>query len=118
VYDVDDYNFTASMQRNFCSYALVAPTDGDKIAIVFNDHIKNLTEEQAKPKNFANPKKSYLAAVEIDQTGYMEQYPILEANRKSLHPQPLNYYDTRTNQIILPAYRSRKYKFLKLTFNL
>lgn len=118
VYEVEDYNFTAPMERNFCSYALVAPVDGDKIAIVFNDHIKNLSEESNKPKNFANPKKSYLAAVEIDQSGHMEQYPILESKRKSLHPQPLAYYDTKTNQIYLPAYRSRKYKFLKLTFSL
>ena len=118
VYEVEDYNFTAPMERNFCSYALVAPVDGDKIAIVFNDHIKNLAEESGKPKNFANPKKSYLAAVEIDQSGHMEQYPVLESKRKSLHPQPLAYYDTKTNQIFLPAYRSRKYKYLKLTFNL
>ncbi len=118
IYDVEDYNFTAPIERNYCSYALVAPVDGDNIAIVFNDNIKNLSEELTKPKNFANPKKSYLAAVEIDLNGDMKQYPVLESKRKSLYPQPLAYYDTKTNQIYLPAYRSRKYKFLKLTFEL
>ena len=100
--------------ENYCSYALIAPINGNDITLVFNDHIRN-TQPGEKHRNFGNPRKSYLAAVHIDEFGNLEKYDVLHWKRKALYPEPIRYYDTLGETIIIPAFKSRKYNYYKIT---
>jgi hypothetical protein len=100
--------------ENFCSYALIAPIDGNDITLIYNDHIRNI-EPGEKPKNFIHPRKSYIAAVHIDAFGTLTKYDVLHWKRKSLYPEPIRYYDTLGKTVIIPAYKGRKYNYYKIT---
>jgi hypothetical protein len=100
--------------ENYCSYALIAPQDGDDIILLYNDHIRNTTRGD-KLKGFGHPKKSYLASAHINAFGTLTYGEVLKWKRKLLYPEPMRYYDTLGNTIIIPAYKSRKYNYYKIT---
>jgi hypothetical protein len=108
---IGDYN------TNYCSYALLAPVDESKMFLVYNESIKNITKKKKKYYNFNNPKKSYVAVVEITENGQVNKKTVLPWKRKALFPKPLHYYEQKTDELIIPAYRNRKYKFYKFNFN-
>lgn len=100
--------------ENYCSYALIAPIDKNDITLLFNDHIRNI-ETGEKHRNFSNPRKSYLAAVHIDEFGNLKKYDVLHWKRKALYPEPIRYYDTLGETVIIPAFKSRKFNYYKIT---
>jgi len=100
--------------ENYCSYALIAPLNGNDITLVYNDNIRNL-EPGEKQRNFNNPRKSYIAAVHIDESGNLTQYDLLHWKRKSLYPEPIRYYDTLGETVIIPAFKGRKFNYYKIT---
>jgi len=108
---IGDYN------TNYCSYALLAPVDDSKIYLIYNENIKNLRENKKKYYSFNNPRKSYIAIVEITQNGEINKKNVLPWKRRALFPQPLHYYEQKHDELIIPAYRNRKYKFIKFNFN-
>lgn len=108
---IGDYN------TNYCSYALLAPIDDSNIFLVYNENIKNLREDKKKYYSFNNPRKSYVAIVEISDNGEVEKKNVLPWKRRALFPQPLHFYEQKQDELIIPAYRNRKYKFYKFSFD-
>jgi hypothetical protein len=100
--------------ENYCSYALIASLDGNDITIVYNEHIHNINADN-KQKSFSHPRKSYVAAVHIDEYGNMSRYNVIKWKRRLLYPEPMRYYDTLGNTIIIPAFKGRKYNYYKIT---
>jgi hypothetical protein len=100
--------------ENYCSYALMAPLNKNSIILFFNDAIKNLDHPEFK-KNFTRPRKSYILAVLIDEYGNIAKKPVLEWKKKALYPEPIRYYDTRYDTLVIPAFRGNKFNFYKLT---
>lgn len=100
--------------ENYCSYALIAPLNGNDITLVYNEHIRNL-EPGEKQRNFSNPRKSYLAAVHISESGALTKYTLQPWKRKLLYPEPMRYYDTLGETIIVPAFKGRKFNYYKIT---
>jgi hypothetical protein len=104
-----DQNF-----ENYCSYALMAPLDEAGIVLVYNDDIRNLENPEEK-RGFNRPKKSYLLAVAIDEYGNLTRTPLTPWKKKALFPEPIRFYDTRHNTIVIPAFRYRKFNYYKIT---
>ena len=100
--------------ENYCSYALMAPLDETSVIIFYNDNIKNLDQPE-KRKNFNRPRKSYIMAVTIDEYGNITRQPILKWKKKALFPEPIRYYDTLYNTIVIPAFKGRKFNYYKIT---
>jgi hypothetical protein len=103
--------------ENYCSYALLAPLDKSGIVIFYNDNIKNLSN-QGKMKSFSSPRKSYIAAVTIDEYGNMNKQTLHKWRKKSLFPEPLRYYFNLNETVVIPAFKGRKYNYYKITSNL
>lgn len=104
--------------ENYCSYALMAPVDKNSIVLFFNDHIKNLAENNKKTKNFNQPRRSYIQAVIIDEYGNINKKAVAKWKKKALYPVPMRYYDTLHDTIVIPAFKGRKYNYYKLTTEL
>ena len=102
--------------NNYCSYALMAPIDKNGIILVYNDNISNQNPSN-EYKALNRPKKSYLLAVVIDEFGNVTKIPLIAWKKKALFPEPIRFYDTRYNTIVIPAFRNRSVNFLKLTAN-
>jgi hypothetical protein len=100
--------------ENYCSYALMAPLDQTSIILFFNDDIRNL-DPSRKRKNFNNPRKSYLQAVVVDIYGNISRQPVLKHKKKGLFPEPIRFYDTRYNCIVIPAFKGNKFDYNKIT---
>jgi hypothetical protein len=104
---------------DYSSYCLFAPADWNKVIILFNENLKNLNRpDQKEPLNFVYTGKAYLSRVEIGEFGEFGKNTIYTKNRKRMYtPAPLYFYDMKTNEMIIPVLRYRKFKFLKLTFD-
>ena len=100
--------------ENYCSYALMAPLDESFIYIFYNDDIRNL-DHPKKAKNFSRPRKSYIAAVKIDEYGNVTREPAVKWKKRGLFPEPIRYYDTLGKTIVIPAFKSRKFCYYKIT---
>lgn len=100
--------------ENFCSYAMMAPLNGSGIILFFNDDKRNLDPAERK-RAFNNPKKSYLLAVAIDEFGNMSTKPVVEWQKKAYFPEPIRFYDTLHETIVIPAFRNRKFNYYKIT---
>ncbi len=110
-------SYNESSDDNFCSYAMFAPLDENKIEILYNDNLKNYSSKEKKRLRSFNPEsKSCLVQVEIDEYGNDSKYII--NCRKKRDPVPLvrEFYDTKTNSIILLNKRYIKYKYTMLSF--
>ena len=103
---------------DYSSYCLFAPANWNKIIILFNENLKNLNRPDDKePLNFVYNAKAYLSCVEIGEFGEVGKNTIYIKKRKRMFtPAPLYFYDMKTNEMVMPALRYRKFKFLKLTF--
>jgi hypothetical protein len=103
---------------DYSSYCLFAPANWNKVLILFNENLKNLNRSEKKePLNFVYTGKAYLSCVEVGEFGEFGKNTIYTKKRKRmLTPAPLYFYDMKTNEMIMPALRYRKFKFLKLTF--
>jgi hypothetical protein len=100
--------------ENFGSYALMAPVDKTGFIIFYNDNVKNLdSTEERKALNQA--KKSYLMAVAIDEFGNITRTPLERWKKKELFPQPMRYYDTLSDTIVIPSFRNRSIDYRKIT---
>ncbi len=100
--------------ENYCSYALMSPLDRSGIILFYNDHIKNLNNP-GKMKSLGRPKKSFIVAVMIDEFGSIVKQPVLKWKRKALYPEPLRFYDTLYNTLVIPAFKGNKYNYYKIT---
>jgi hypothetical protein len=99
--------------ENLCSYALMAPVDKTGIILFYNDDIRN-KEAGVKRRNFNQPKKSYLLAVKIDAYGNMTKIPLNAWKRKAMFPEPIRFYDTKSDTLVIPAFRYRKYCYYRI----
>jgi len=99
---------------NYCSYALMAPLDKTGIILFMNDDIRNMNQTQ-QVKAFSRPKKSYLLAVAIDEFGNITRTPLVPWKKRALFPQPIRYYDTLGETIVIPAFRYRNLNYYKFT---
>jgi hypothetical protein len=99
--------------NNLCSYALMAPVDGNKIVLFYNDDIRNMNNPAGKA--FSRPRKSYLLAVTIDEFGNVSKQPLIPWKKKQLFPEPIRFYDTLHETIVIPAFRNRSINFYKIT---
>ncbi|MBN2213033.1 MAG: hypothetical protein JW723_02210 [Bacteroidales bacterium] len=100
--------------ENYCSYALMAPLDETSVIIFFNNDFRNLDQPE-KNRNFNRPRKSYIKAVAIDEYGNISSQPVLKWKKKALFPEPIRFYDTLYNTIVIPAYKGRKFNYYKIT---
>lgn len=100
--------------ENYCSYALIAPLDKTEIILFFNDNIKNINQPE-KIRIFSRPRKSYIAAVYIDEYGNMNKQSIYKWKKKSLYPEPIRYYNNLHETVIIPAFKGRKFNYYKIT---
>lgn len=100
--------------ENYCSYALMAPLDRTGIIVFYNDDIKNLDNPQEK-KNFNRPRKSYILAVAIDEFGNITRKTLTAWTKKALYPEPVRFYDTLRETVVIPAFRGRRYNYYKIT---
>jgi len=100
--------------RNLCSYALMAPVDESGIIIFYNDDVRNIGYENPV-KNFNRPRKSCIMAARVDEFGNISKQALITWQRKGYFPEPLRYYDTLYDTIIIPAYRERKFTYFKIT---
>ena len=100
--------------ENYSSYALMAPIDKSGIIIFYNDNIRNLDHPERK-KNFNRPRKSFIMAVMIDEFGNVTRNPVLKWKRRALFPEPIRYYDTLYDTIVIPAFKGNKYNYYKIT---
>lgn len=102
---------------NYCSYALMAPLDKSAIIIFYNDNIRNL-EQPGEKGNFRRPKKSYILAVTIDEYGNISRNPLVPWKKKASFPEPIRFYDTLHETIVIPAFRYRRFNYYKITAHL
>lgn len=100
--------------ENYCSYSLMAPLDENDIFIFFNDDVRNI-ENHEKYRNFNRPRKSYIQAVRIDEYGNVSSQPLIRWKKRALFPEPIRFYDTLGNTIVIPAFKGRKYNYYKIT---
>ena len=109
----------SSANQNYTSYALFAPPHWNDVEILFNENLKNLNRPaEKKMLAFRSNSKAYLSCVEIGEYGEMGKNIIYFKNRRrNLTPAPIYFYDMKTNEMIIPALRYRKFRFMKLTFN-
>jgi hypothetical protein len=119
--ELDDYRDyvmeTGSFDQNienYCSYALMAPLDETSIILFFNDDVRNLDQPERK-KNFNRPRKSYIKAVIIDEYGNIISQPVMKWKKRAQFPEPIRYYDTLYNTIVIPAFKGRKFNYYKIT---
>ena len=107
-----------SKYPDYSSYCLFAPANWNKVILLFNENMKNLSRtDDKKPLNFVYTGKAYLSCVEIGEFGEVGKSIIYTKNRKRmLTPAPLYFYDMKTNEMILPALRYRKFKFARFNF--
>lgn len=104
---------------NYTSYALFAPPHWNRVEILFNENLKNLNRPAEKEMlTFHANSKAYLSCVEIGEYGEMGKNIIyIKKRKRNLTPAPIYFYDMKTNEMIMPALRYRKFRFMKLTFN-
>lgn len=103
---------------NFCSYAMFAPLDENKIEILYNDNIKNyLSRKRKKLRSFNPESKSCLIQMEVDEYGNASKHVIHCRKKREPVPLVLDFYDTKTNKTILLHKRFIKYKYSTLIFN-
>ncbi len=111
-------SYNDQSEDNFCSYALFAPLDENTVEILYNDNAKNyVLNEDRKLRTFHPSAKSFLVQVEIDESGLASIHPVIYRKRRR-DPVPLvmEFYDTKTNSIIILNKRHIKYRYSKLTF--
>jgi len=115
---VKNQNHDIKNYPNYSSYAFLAPHDRNKVEIIFNDHLKNMNEARDQPlKNFQYNNKSYLLHVPLGEIGEMGNETIyIREKRKMLIPAPYYFYDMKNHELIIPALKYRKYKFVKIGF--
>ncbi|MBN2812594.1 MAG: hypothetical protein JXQ80_00885 [Bacteroidales bacterium] len=95
------------------SFAMMAPVYQNRIIVLFNDDIRNPGSD--KQRAFGQPRKSYLKAVEIDEYGNLTTHQLVSWKKKALFPEPIRYYDTLGETIVIPAFRNRLLNFYKIT---
>lgn len=100
--------------ENYCSYALMAPLNEKEIIIFYNDDVRNLNQS-GNQKNFNRPRKSYILAILIDEYGNVNKKTVIKWKKKRLYPEPIRYYDTLGNTIVIPAFKGRKFNYYKIT---
>jgi len=100
--------------ENYCSYALMAPLDKTGIILFFNDDSRNM-DQPGRRRNFNRPKKSYILAVAIDEFGNLSRKPLLKWKKRSSFPEPIRFYDTLHETIVIPAFRYRRFNYYKIT---
>jgi hypothetical protein len=104
-------------EYNYCSYALFAPLDENRIEILYNDNAKNyIGKEYKRLKTFHTSTKSYLVQVEVNEYGHAGTHIIKSRRRRDPVPYVLGFYDTRKNVIIILNKKHIKYSFSKLEF--
>jgi hypothetical protein len=104
-------------EYNYCSYALFAPLDENRIEILYNDNAKNyIGKEYKRLKTFHTSTKSYLVQVEVNEYGQASTHIIKSRRRRDPTPYVTGFYDTRKNAIIILNKKHIKYSFSKLEF--
>ncbi len=96
----------------------VACIDGDNIFFVFNDHVKNLYEnDKNKYSYFTKSKKSStLVMVEINNKGQEKKEVVFDAKNYPILVRPLMSSQVSKNEVILLGQRKKVNKLTKLTF--
>ncbi|MBL7112753.1 MAG: hypothetical protein ISS19_12530 [Bacteroidales bacterium] len=115
---IKSQNHDVKSYPNYSSYAFLAPHDRDKVEIIFNNHLKNMSWELGQPlKNFQYNNKSYLLHITLGEIGEVGQETIyIREKKKMLIPAPIYFYDMKNHEMIIPALKYRKYKFVKIGF--
>jgi hypothetical protein len=111
---IRETGFMNPYMNNYCSYALMAPLEKSGIILFFNDDNRNI-DSQAPPKAFGNPKKSYVKAVAVDEYGNISETSIIKWKKKALFPEPIRYYDTLSDTIVIPAFRNRNINYYRIS---
>jgi hypothetical protein len=118
--DLNDYRsyiretgFMDQNIENYCSYALMAPLNKTGIILFYNDNIRNL-DQTLERKVFSQPKKSYLLALTIDEFGNITKKSLTAWKKKALFPEPMRFYDTLSDTIVIPAFRNRNINYYKI----
>jgi len=111
---IRETGFLDSGSDNYCSYALMAPIGKTGIILFMNDDIRNIDQtEQTRP--LSRPKKSYILAIAIDEFGNFTKTPLVSWKKRALFPQPIRFYDTLGDTIVIPAFRYRNINYYKFT---
>lgn len=100
--------------NNYCSYALMASPDRNAIVLVYNDDIRN-KDQEISLNPLSVPRDSYLLAVIIDEFGNITRKPLLAWGKKSTFPEPIRFYDSLNDALIIPGIRNRQISYYKVT---
>lgn len=110
-------SFHEEADDNYCSYAMFAPLDENKFEILYNDNLKNYSSKKRKKlRSFAPNSKSCLIQMEFDEYGNFSKHVIHCRKKRDPIPLVIDFYDTKTNSIIILNKRYIKYKFELLSF--
>lgn len=110
---VKETGFMHPSLSNYCSFAMMAPVYQNRIVVVFNDDIRNIGAD--KQRAFGQPRKSYLKAVDIDEYGNLTTHQLVSWKKRAMYPEPIRYYDTLGETIVIPALRNRLLNYYKIT---
>ena len=104
---------------NYSSYTVHAPWYNDQVHLIFNDHFKNSDwPREEEIKSFHHNNKSKLKIVGIGPMGEMYVQNIYQKTRKNMKtPMPVNFYDMRNENLVIPAMKLKRFNYMKLTFN-
>jgi len=95
---------------DYNSFALVAPVDKDWVGILYNDDLRNLDTKRKRLISFNHNSRGYFNCVQINKNGNRKEFAVYRKSKRRMPtPLPTRFYDTKTNAIILPANRYRRY---------
>lgn len=104
---------------NYSSYSVHAPWYADKLYLIYNDHIRNgVWPPEGKMKSFHPNEKTNLKVVGIGPSGELSSHVVYSKSRRRMRtPLPMQYYDMLDHRVVIPALRSKRFNYLKLSFN-
>jgi hypothetical protein len=82
----------------------------DKMYFIYNDHPKNMAEEEKKPRNGISRKMITIMA-EMDSRGNLTRKALTESKKERIFTRPKVSLSLGGNQFLFYAIRSKKYKF-------
>lgn len=112
---IPKYQFSMN-DFGFYSSFLIA-TRGDKVYIVYTDHIENLKNISPKqyPKNTRSLKKGYVALITIDNRGKWTKEMLFPLSAKGIPFLPTHSLQLSEDEILLYCFKSKFDKFGKVT---
>lgn len=111
-YKIPKRQFTRNDGGVYSSFAYTM--DANKLIVFYNDHPKNLKPRNPSHLQFmTDPKKSFLAAVTIDESGLINKEFLINNDKKKTWCKPKIFFSTNQHSLIMLAERGRMYQHIQ-----